>query len=42
MTAHERLVRGYVNLVKSERLTIEQVPARFRDEVEEALQPKGE
>jgi len=38
MTAHERLIKGYVNLVKSGRMTIQQVPEKYREEVEEAIQ----
>lgn len=37
MTARERLVRGYVNLVRSDRITLEDVPEKYRQEVEEAL-----
>ena len=37
MTAHERIIIGYVSLVKSERITINQVPERYREEVRERL-----
>ena len=37
MTAHDRLIKGYVNLVKSGRLTLDQVPEKYRAEVEENL-----
>lgn len=37
MTARERLVKGYVNLVRSGRITLEDVPEKYRQEVEEAL-----
>ena len=36
MTAHERIISGYVSLVKSGRLPLERVPQRYRAEVEEA------
>ena len=37
MTAHERIIKGYVNLVRSGKLTIEQVPEKYREEVRENL-----
>lgn len=37
MTARERIIRGYVNLVKSGRLELDRVPERYRNEVEQAL-----
>lgn len=37
MTAHERIIKGYVNLVKSGRLTLEEVPEKYREEVEAEL-----
>lgn len=38
MTARERIIMGYVNLVKSGRLELEQVPEKYRAEVAEALE----
>ena len=37
MTARERLIRGYVNLVRSGRIALDDVPEKYRQEVEEAL-----
>lgn len=38
MTARERLIASYVRLVKAEKITIEQVPERYREDVAKALE----
>lgn len=37
MTARERIIKGYVSLVKSGRLELERVPEKYRAAVEQAL-----
>ena len=36
--ARERLVKAYVNLIKTGKLTIDKVPATLKEDVEKALQ----
>ena len=38
MTAYERIIRGYVNLIRQGKITLDDVPEKFRDDVEKALQ----
>lgn len=37
MTARERLVKAYVNLIKAGKLTIDNVPVVLREDVGKAL-----
>lgn len=37
MTAKERLIAGYANLVKDKKMTLEQVPAVVRSDVQQEV-----
>lgn len=37
MTAKDRIITGYYNLIKSNRIALEQIPEKWRAEVSEKI-----